>query len=92
MTTRERFEKLLHDACVIYGNCGSGDTHISDYLPKSGELSANEFARLMLKAEKMSEAEYGEQYRKGHDWCAERFRQTMGAEVVEASEIWRVSE
>lgn len=92
MTTSERFEKLLRDACVIYGNCGSGDTHVSDYLPKSGKLSADEFARLMLKAEKMSEEKYGEQYRKNYNWCVARFRQTMGAEVVEASEIWRVSE
>ncbi len=92
MNTGKRFEKLVWDACVIYGNCGTGDTYIYDFLPKEGSLSAEEFARLMLKAEKMPKWRYGKQYQINYDWCAERFRQTMGAETIDASEIWQESE
>ena len=88
MNNKKRFEKLIYDACVIYGNCGSGDTHIYDFLPKHGPLSADEFARLMLKAEKMTRLHYGKQYDENYAWCAERFRKTMQAETIEVSEIW----
>ena len=88
MTTSERFNTLIHDACVIYGNCGSGDVYILDLLPRSGRLTAEEFARLMLKAEKMTEMRYGQQYRDNFEWCVARFKQTMGAESIDASEIW----
>lgn len=88
MTTKNRFDQLVRDACVIYGNCGSGDLHIRELLPRSGELTADEFARLMLKAEKMTELRYGQQYRDNYDWCVARFKQTMGAESIDASEIW----
>ena len=88
MTTKDRFDQLVRDACVIYGNCGSGDIHIRDLLPRSGELTAEEFARLMLKAEKMSESRYGQQYRDNHDWCAARFRHAMGADCVDAGALW----
>ena len=88
MTPNERFNALIHDACVIYGNCGSGDVHIRDLLPRSGTLTAEEFARLMLKAEKMTELRYGQQYRDNYDWCVARFKQTMGAQSIDASEIW----
>lgn len=88
MTTRERFDQLVLDACVIYGNCGSGDVHIRDLLPRTGTLTAEEFARLMLKAEKMTELRYGQQYRDSYDWCVARFRQAMGSDSIDASEIW----
>ncbi len=88
MKTKKRFRKLVHDACVLHGNCGTGDTHIYDFLPRTGQLTADEFARLMLKAEKMSKLFYGKQYQANYDWCAERFRKTMGAEAIDASEIW----
>lgn len=88
MTTKERFKTLIHDACVIYGNCGSGDAHVRDLLPRSGTLMAEEFARLMLKAEKMTELRYGQQYRDNYDWCVARFKQAMGAQSIDASEIW----
>lgn len=88
MKTKKLFEKLIYDACVIYGNCGTGDTHVYDFLPKQGLLSADEFARLMLKAEKMPHWRYGKQYDENYSWCAERFRQTMKAESIDASKIW----
>ncbi|MBV7258171.1 hypothetical protein [Erythrobacter crassostreae] len=88
MTTKERFEKLVYDACVIYGNCGTGDTHIYDFLPKAGTLTADEFARLMLKAEKMPRWRYEKQYLENYDWCAARFRKTMKVDRIEVSEIW----
>jgi hypothetical protein len=88
MIIKERFDQLLWDACVTYGNCGSGDLHIRDLLPRSGKLTAEEFARLMLRAEKMTELRYGQQYRDNYGWCVARFKQTMDAESIDASEIW----
>ena len=88
MTTKDRFDQLVRDACVIYGNCGDGDIHIRNLLPKSGELTADEFARLMLKAERMSEWRNGQQYRDNYDWCAARFRQVMGADLIDARALW----
>ena len=89
MTTSERFDTLIRDACAIYGNCGSDDVHIRDLLPKSGTLTAEEFARLMLTAEKMTEWRYRQQYRDNYDWCVARFKQAMEADSVDASKTWQ---
>lgn len=86
MNTQKRFQKLIYDACVIYGNCGTGDTHIWDFIPKTGSLTAEEFAHLMLKAEKEAPPPYGKRNQRNFEWCVDRFRQTMGAEIVDVSE------
>ena len=87
-TIKERFDTLIRDACVIYGNCGTGDLHVRDLLPKNGALTADQFARLMLKAEKMPKWRYGKQYEENFAWCAARFRSTMGTDQINAEMIW----
>lgn len=88
MNTKKRFERLVYDCCVIYGNCGTGDTHIYDFLPKEGTLIASDFAHLILTAEKSAPPPYDEQDQRNFNWCAERFRSTMGAESINAHEVW----
>lgn len=88
MNTKKRFERLVYDACVIYRNCGTGDTHIYDFLPRDGTLTAGQFAHLMLKAEKYSPPPYSKQAQENFEWCASRFRETMQAESIDLGEIW----
>lgn len=50
-----RFDLLLWDICVKNGFCGgivNGEvTHVTDLLPKSGMITAEDFARLVIRAE-----------------------------------------
>ena len=48
---------MMHDVCVGMGFCGRIDDgeprHVVDFIPKSGAVSADQFASWVLKAEGM---------------------------------------
>jgi hypothetical protein len=88
MTTSEFFKALVHHPSVIYGKCASGDLLIRDLLLSSGTFMAEEFERLMLTPEKMTQLRHGPQVRDNFGRCLARSKQAMGEDNIEASPVW----
>jgi hypothetical protein len=49
------FDGMMHEFCVTLGFCGSVKDgkrlHVSDFIPETGPVSADEFARFLLLAD-----------------------------------------
>ena len=63
MAKPNRFDGMMHDYCVGHGWCGgivNGEpSHVTDYLPTSGRVSAEEFVNWLLAAEGIDETASG---------------------------------
>lgn len=86
-------ETLLHDICVNGGWCGGivngKPTHVEDLLPRTGIVTAREFARLAAKADGWADAE---PVPDDHlDWLASRFIENLGADSMPAEELQKRS-
>lgn len=84
MTKPNKFSGMMQEYCVGKGFCGSivdGDPcHIRDFIPKTGEVSADQFVTWLLQAENM-EPKYS-------SWRTELvkvFIKHMGSYSVDAS-------
>lgn len=53
------FDGMMHEICVGMGFCGSivdnQPCHITDFIPKTGQVSADQFVLWVLRAEGMSD-------------------------------------
>ncbi|HEY6817420.1 MAG TPA: hypothetical protein VI168_17935 [Croceibacterium sp.] len=81
------FDKLVGEICVGLGFCGGivdeKPSHIRDFLPSAGPISAEDFALWALQADGMSKAEYPEHYRS----LRNAFIEHMGSRTIDVSEI-----
>ena len=86
-------DKLLWDICVNGGWCGGlvngQPTSVDDLLPTEGRVTAEEFARLAIRADGWPEGKpMVERHRR---WLEERFREHLGADSVSAEALHRLS-
>lgn len=92
MGSPKKFDGMMHKVCVGMGFCGSvvdGEPrHVMDYFPKSGRVTAEQFASWVLEAEGMP-SEQGEPF-----WYGLRdvFIEHMGSETVNVRDLqWGLS-
>jgi hypothetical protein len=82
------FDGMIHEFCVKLGWCGGvkdgKSLHVSDYIPETGRVSADEFARWLIKADGLDPDQLS----------ASEFRQLkavfvkhMGAGVIDAEKL-----
>jgi carbonic anhydrase/acetyltransferase-like protein (isoleucine patch superfamily) len=85
------FEGLMDFACVTMGCCGSikdGEPiHVTDLIPRSGPVTADQFIDWLVEAEDMTLEAYPAAHR---EKLRESFVANMGAPIVDASRLrWR---
>jgi hypothetical protein len=82
------FDGMMHQFCAKLGWCGAmrdgKPLHVSDFVPETGPVTADEFARWLVMADglnpdQLSRSQLGE--------LAEVFVKHMGASIVDASEL-----
>lgn len=90
MTTKTGFDTLMHQVCVGWGHCGSLQagkySHVTDFIPDSGTVTATQFAEWVLLAE--GEADAPPSYRER--WLPRlraSFVEHMGADSVDARRL-----
>lgn len=84
MAQPSAFDDLLHYICVDLGFCGSEvegvPTHVGSLVPRSGMVTANDFADLVFKAE-------GVVLEKLREPLRDAFRRFLGSDAVEAASL-----
>jgi hypothetical protein len=86
-------DNLIWDICVNGGWCGGivdgKPTRVTDLIPKKGEVTAREFARLAVRADGWPDAEPMPD--KHLRWLETKFIEHFGAEVVPCEDLHRIS-
>jgi hypothetical protein len=84
MVRSNRFNGMMHEYCVGLGFCGGmmdeKPTHVTDFIPETGQVSAQQFVHGLLNAEGLD----------GHsdDWGLKAvFIRHMGTDFVDAIEL-----
>jgi hypothetical protein len=80
------YDKLLWDICLSGGWCGGlvdgKPTHVNDLLPASGTVTAQEFARLTVKADGWPASEPPKE--RHLRWLEAKFIEHLGSQTVDA--------
>ena len=88
MMSNSPFDALLHEVCVDHGWCGGlvGDKsmYVTDLLPKSGEVTADQFVSLLFQADGVDPAEDQTKWQPHLCKLREIFIRHMGSEKVSA--------
>src|SRR5437763_17004633 len=91
MTRPNAFDGMMHEFCVGLGFCGwSKDgkyLHVTDFIPETGPVSADEFARWLMLADGLDPELNASSF--GH-WLPQLkavFVKHMGADVVDAANL-----
>jgi len=86
-------DNLLWDICVEGGWCGSTvdgkPTHVVDLIAEAGTVTAQEFARLAIKADNWPDAEPMPD--KHLRWLEAKFVEHLGEEAVPCEDLRRIS-
>ena len=79
----------MRDVCVGHGWCGGladgKPSHVDDYVPESGTVSADQFVEWLFEADGYDPADRPDQTARFRDDLREVFIEHMGAEQVDAS-------
>lgn len=86
-----KFDKLSWEICVVGGWCGGlidgQPTTVDDLLPTVGQITAERFAELAIRADGWPE---GEPFDEKHvTWLNSKFVEHFGAETVDVSDLRR---
>ena len=89
MSRPNAFDGMMHEFCVGLGWCGcvkdGRPLHITDFIPESGPVSADEFARWLIVADGLDPNQLHPS-----EWIPDLkavFVKHMGADVVDASKL-----
>jgi len=77
MSKPNKFDGMMHDYCVTHGFCGLS---VTDVIPNSGVVSADEFVGWLLKAEAFDG-------KKELQVLKDVFVKHMGADQIDAKEL-----
>jgi hypothetical protein len=86
------FDGMMHEFCVKLGYCGcvkdGKRLHVSDFIPETGPVSADQFARWLIAADgfdpdRFSTSDFSRKIRQ----LSAVFIRHMGANVVDASNL-----
>jgi hypothetical protein len=89
MSGSKNYENLMHEVCVEKGWCGGvvdgKPTHVDDFIPESGRVTAEQFVDWLFRADGMDPFVELEKWQKHKDGLTDAFIRHMGADVVDAS-------
>ena len=86
------FDGMMHEFCVGFGYCGcvkDGEPlHVSDFIPETGPVSADQFARWLIAADGFDSDGFStSEFRRLIRQLTEVFVKHMGTDVVDASNL-----
>ena len=86
------FDGMMHEFCAGLGWCGcvkeGKPLHVQDFIPETGPVSADEFARWLLMADGLDPAELSaSDLRRWIPQLRAVFVKHMGADVVDAGKL-----
>jgi hypothetical protein len=87
------FDGMMHEFCVGLGWCGGcvkdgKPLHVTDFIPETGLVSADEFARWIIMAEGLDPDQLNaSEIRRWIPQLKAVFVKHMGADVVDASNL-----
>ena len=86
------FDGMMHEFCVKLGYCGSvkdgKPLHVSDFIPKTGPVSADPFAKWLIAADGFDLDGFStSQLARLRSRLSAVFVKHMGADVVDASNL-----
>ena len=92
MNTDTKFYRLMHAVCAGHGYCGGmhGDkfVHVTDLIPDSGVVTADQFVEWVFFAEYRNERERNSPRWNHHRETIRRyFVEHMGSDAVDASQL-----
>ena len=92
MEKKNSFASLMDAVCVGLGYCGGmhGDTfvHVTDLMPQSGQVTADQFVELVFQAEYQNLSErMSPRWKQHRERIREYFKKNMGSEVVDANQL-----
>lgn len=89
MSGSKNYENLMQEVCVEKGWCGGvvdgKPTHVDDFIPESGRVTAEQFVDWLFRADGMDPFVELEKWQKHKDGLKDAFIRHMGADVVDAS-------
>jgi len=96
MSGNLNYNALMHEVCVDCGWCGgivnSEPSHVDDFIPETGSVSAEQFVNWLFQADGVDPLSDRAKWTKHQDRLREAFVRHMGADVVDASALkWDVS-
>lgn len=83
------YDALMHEVCVRRGWCGGivdgRPSHVDDFIPQGGPVTADQFVDWLFRAEGMDPAADLTKWQKHRDALREAFVRHMGSDPVDAS-------
>ncbi|MFM1976237.1 MAG: hypothetical protein RL145_1083 [Pseudomonadota bacterium] len=83
------FDALMHEVSVDLGWSGGmvdgKSSHVTDYIPESGPVTADQFVDWLFLADGIDPAEDPSEWQKQKDRLRDAFFRHMGSQVVDAS-------
>jgi hypothetical protein len=87
MTSKTAFNALMHEVCVERGWCGAvvngSPLHVTDLLPESGIVTADQFAGYLFEADGVDPDEDRAKWQSHIDGLREAFIRHMGAHSID---------
>jgi hypothetical protein len=85
------FDRMLHEFCVRFGFCGcvkdGKPLHITDFIPETGPVSADQFARWLIMADGLDPDEPSAEIRRWIHQLKAVFLKHMGAQLIDVSNL-----
>jgi hypothetical protein len=86
------FDGMIHEFCVGMGWCGCSKDgkrlHVTDFIPETGPVSADEFARWLIMADGLDPDQLSaSEIRRWVPQLKAVFVSHMGADVIDASNL-----
>jgi hypothetical protein len=85
------FDGMLYEFCVALGWCGcvkdGKRLHITDFIPETGPVSADQFARWLIMADGLDPAQPTSEIRRWIHQLKSVFVKHVGADVIDASKL-----
>jgi len=96
MTKRTPFDALMDEVCVERGWCGAvvddQPLHVTDFIPRSGQVTAAQFAEWVFHADGVDPKEDFDKWQKHIDGLRVAFVRHMGSDSIDAEQLrWDVS-
>jgi hypothetical protein len=86
-----KFDGMMHELCVRLGWCGcikdNKPLHVTDFIPASGLVSADEFAKWIIMADGIDPDQVSNDIKRWMSQLKTVFVKHMGADNIDASQL-----
>lgn len=85
------FDGMMHEFCAGLGWCGcvkdGKPLHVTDFIPETGSVSADEFAKWLIMADGLDADEHSVEIRRWISQLKAVFIKHMGTDEIDASKL-----